>query len=172
MKFAKLLDEELLDTEPFEEELRKAEPVTYVLDHESGRYFPDETIGAADRLFKALDVARAKRDADRADQEFLKSFRASHRRFLDRMARYTPIDLSAMVKSLKTDTAKTVAEMRQSAAREQHGLAVARLADFNTRFSASVRNGELSAEETAQIEARLNCHAQALDEIGKKLGVN
>jgi hypothetical protein len=105
-------------------------------------------------------------------REFLRSWWDNHARVMAQWARIkaTP-PLAPMIKALKAETEEMLKANRQFDQANQFHAARERLEDFNRRFTAEVESGALSAGEAAQIEARLNHHASALGNLGRKLGI-
>jgi hypothetical protein len=124
-----------------------------------------EAPSAADRRMANKAVA----------EEFLRSWWDNHARAMARWARIkaTPPlpPLAPMIKALKAETEEMLKSSRRLDQVSQFHAARERLEDFNRRFSAETASGALSASEAAQIEARLNHHAAALGNLGRKLGV-
>ena len=76
-----------------------------------------------------------------------------------------------MIKALKAETEEMLEANRRLDQVNQFHAARERLEDFNRRFTAEVQSGALNADETAKVEARLNHHAAALSNIGRKLEI-
>ena len=117
--------------------------------------------------------AADRRMANKAGAEdFLRSWWDNHARAMARWARIkaTP-PLAPMIKALKAETEEMLEANRRRDPVNQFHAARERLEDFNRRFTAEVRSGALSASEAAQVEARLNHHAAALGNIGRKLEI-
>ena len=104
-------------------------------------------------------------------EEFLRSFWASHGRAMARLKTKTASRFAPMIKALKAESEEMLKASRLLDQVSQFHAARERLEDFNRRFTAEVQSGALSASEAAQVEARLNHHAAALSNIGRKLEI-
>ena len=116
--------------------------------------------------------AADRRMANKASaEEFLRSFWDSHDRAMARFGTKTASRFAPMIKALKAETEEMLKASRRLDQVSQFHAARERLEDFNRRFTAEVQSGALSASEAAQVEARLNHHAAALGNIGRKLEI-
>jgi hypothetical protein len=129
----------------------------------------DSSVGAAERFKKSLargEFARVSADnlaKGRKAVAALPRIRAEAKAF--------KANMTDMIKSIQTGQAATAEQFAKAHAISDHKATLARFTAWNERFGASVRKGEMTAEQASQLEARAHQRAAALVEQGRRLGV-